>query len=1169
MATRLAPLPLPDAQQREAALDPVRSFIVQAPAGAGKTDLLTRRLLALLARVQQPEAILALTFTKKAEAEMRARVLGCLRGVDKHGQPLAADMEHLAAAAWARDQAQGWRLAENPARLRLQTIDSFALGLTAQAPLASGLTRRTPLEDADPFYRRAARELLGELDRADAAAAQPRADLACLLAHLDNHWPRLEDLLVAMLARRDQWLPLLGAGHAVPELRTTLEQALQNAIRAALQTARAAFPPELEAEALALAEYAASHMPDASASNPAAAGLAAFPGTEPGDLPAWLGFAAIFLKQDGLRRQNVNKNQGFPSDNAGAKEMKARWKAVCAQLGDNAIAALAALRDLPATAYTDAQWEVLSALLRLLPRAAAHLDMQFQKQGATDFIACAAAARQALGDNAVPSEIAFAWDARLEHLLVDEFQDTSQSQFHLLLRLTGGWQPDDGRTVFLVGDPMQSIYGFREASVGLFLRLWSSGRWGELPITPLQLSANFRSAAELTGWFNLALAAAFPAQPDAVTGAVTYAPCQAVPPRGATPQAAEVQFLRLPWVPGAAGGKGWADRDTETAAVVRLVQQAQANSRSPTGTGGDGDADIAILVRAKHHARDILGALAAAGIPAESGLDRLGDRPAVLDLLALTRALLRSADRVAWLAILRAPWCGLTLADLLALSDGDPEAAVWDNCQDPARGSRLSPAGRVNLDRCRPVLAAALAACGREPLHRLVEGTWIALGGPSVLRPGQSTRDFRDARAFLELLASLESGGEIDLEELEDRAKGLAALPVPESGAVKVMTIHQAKGLEFATVILPQLDRPPGEDDPPLLAWQDLPSLAGTPADLLLAPIHGPGEKEPTYEYLRHLARRQREQESVRLLYVAATRAKHRLYLLGGWKPDGQPDRRSLAALLCPQGIPPAPAIQLEPSPEPAVALPAVELRRLPAGWRAPAPPPAAVAGVEPELESGQESERPSYHWVRPLARHVGVVVHAWLAAAAGLSSPAPWPASVIRRRLAQEGVAAADLAAASARAEAAIARVLADERGRWLLAPHEDDQREWALAGVADAGLTDAGITGAGVTGATATASLPAARHIRIDRSFFAQGQRWIADYKLSVHEGGDLAAFLTAQQERYRPQLETYAALLAAADLEPHPVRLGLYFPLVEENGHPAWRSWSWPRAATAPGI
>ncbi|MGH9526574.1 MAG: 3'-5' exonuclease, partial [Terriglobales bacterium] len=421
---------------------------------------------------------------------------------------------------------------------------------------------------------------------------------------------------------------------------------------------------------------------------------------------------------------------------------------------------------------------------------------------------------------------------------------------------------------------------------------------------------------------------------------------------------------------------------------------------------------------------------------------------------------------------------------------------------------------------------------------------------------------------------------------LEDRAKGLAALPVPESGAVKVMTIHQAKGLEFATVILPQLDRFPGKDDPPLLAWQELPSIAGPPADLLLAPIHGPGEKEPTYEYLRHLARRQREQESVRLLYVAATRAKHRLYLLGGWKPDSQPDRRSLAALLCPQGVPPAPAIQLEPSPEPAVALPAIELRRLPAGWHAPAPPPAAVAGVEPELESGppEEAERPSYHWVRPLARHVGVVVHAWLAAAAGLSSPAPWPASVIRGRLAQEGVAAADLAATTARAEQAIARVLADERGRWLLALHEDDQREWALAGVANAGLTGAGLTGArltnagatgagltgaGATGATATASPPAARHIRIDRSFVAQGQRWIADYKLSVHEGGDLAAFLAAQQERYRPQLETYAALLAAANLEPHPVRLGLYFPLVEENGHPAWRSWSWPRAASAPGI
>lgn len=1118
----------PDQQQRQRALDPERSFLVQAPAGAGKTELLMRRLLALFARVEQPEAVLALTFTKKAAAEMRERVLCALRGHGPGGQPVSAEVAALAAAVRRRDGERGWHLAENPARLRLQTIDAFTSGLAAQTPLGSGLAGRNVQEEAGPFYRQAARALLRELDGSDPALAETRAALRCLLAHLDNDWPRAETLLAELMPKREQWLPHAVGKAGDAAARQALEAGLERVIRRVLVRARAAMPSDREEDIAELARYAAANAPD----HPALAAcrdLVGWPGLDPmAGFAGWAGIAALFLTGKDGRRQRITVAEGFPAAGAGAKRWKDRWKAAGAALGEEAIAALGAVRHLPAAHYTGAQWEVLAALLRLLPRAAALLDVQFQAAGAADFPANTLAAERALGSEEAPTEIAFAWDARLEHLLVDEFQDTSQKQFELLRKLTGDWQPGDGRTIFLVGDPMQSIYGFRQAKVGLFLQLWEHGRWGRVGLETLRLEANFRSAPVLVGWFNQHLRAAFHEHPDALSEAVPYAPCQ--PTQAGAPGAA-VQFYQLPWLP-SPSGRGRADREAEADEVVRLVRQAQAA----------GENDIAILVRARTHAEAILAVLAAAGIATVEGLDSLGDRPAVRDLLALTRALLRPADRTAWLAVLRAPWCGLTLGDLLIVAEGD--GGIWDNCQNTERRKRLSTAGQVALDRCRLVLARALERRGRGPLRRLVEGTWMALGGPAARRNGRA--DWQDAQAFLDLLESLEAAGGVDVEELENRSRGLRAEPAARDGAVQVMTMHQAKGLEFGMVILPGLDRQTGRGSKELLAWQEIPADAEGHADLLLVPMPAPGAEDPIHDYLRWLQREQLHQEAIRLLYVAATRAKRRLYPLGGWAAGKQPNCRSLAALLAPQGVAPEPVVmaaaaggEADTESETAVAT-AAGPRRLPASWKCPAPPAAiTVPGA-----AAKAAAAVSFDWVRPLSRHIGIVVHAWLSAVAGRRDAAPWSDAGIRARLAQEGVAAGDMKAAAERARRAMELVLADERGRWLLAPHDADQREWALAG----------------------ASLDGAiRHVRLDRSFVHAGERWIVDYKTGIHGGGDRARFLEEERRRYTPQLEGYAALIAAEETQP--IRLGLYFPLIEENGRPAWRSWAYVRAAAAP--
>ena len=193
---------LPDQSERIKALDTSLSVLVQAPAGAGKTDLLARRFLRLLGEVDDAGQIVAITFTKAAAAEMRNRILSELDtaglnkpGVDMDNDPLS--MAALAERALAHSRKRGWQLPEIPARLRIATIDSFCRDLAIQEPLLFGFGSDLEIaEQPSDLYRRAARSTLQNV-------GQARSDLAAALEELllwrDNDWHQMEELLVAML----------------------------------------------------------------------------------------------------------------------------------------------------------------------------------------------------------------------------------------------------------------------------------------------------------------------------------------------------------------------------------------------------------------------------------------------------------------------------------------------------------------------------------------------------------------------------------------------------------------------------------------------------------------------------------------------------------------------------------------------------------------------------------------------------------------------------------------------------------------------------------------------------------------------------------------------------------------------------------------------------------
>ncbi len=948
---------------RRRVLDPDRSFLIQAPAGSGKTELLTQRFLALLARVEQPEAVVAITFTKKAAGEMRARLVHALEAA-QGAEPAEAHKRKTWSLAEAVNR-RGWDLVDNPARLRIQTFDSFCRSLTEQMPWLSRFGAPPQIaDDTSSLHYTAALAAVRAVERGDPAVAR-------LLSHLDNQFSRVTEKLAEMLAKRDQWLRHLHVD------RESLEAALG---------------------ALAVRHFEQL--------------AAAAPSGVTGD---WAAVQATALTKSGTVSRKWAKAFG-PSEEF--EELIAK--------------------PLPPSRLSDAQWEVIAAILDVLKLAAAELKLLFQEQRETDYAEVAMAAIQALGSPEEPTPLAEALYYRIEHLLVDEFQDTSASQYEILRRLTAEWVPGDGRTLFLVGDPMQSIYGFREADVGLFLRAAAEGL-GHLPLEFAQLNRNFRSDRELIGWFNAVFPSVLSPAVEIETGAVPYAASEA------TREYPECR-VEAQW-----GGA------TEIADVVEA---------HPGQT-------IAILVRNKSHAAPVMGELQRRRIRYQAvELDRLGERSAVRDLEALTRALLHPEDRTAFLAVCRAPWAGATLAQL---ASGElPERVV--SALDAARRERY-----------------------RGPLRRQVEQLWLALGGPATLT---TEEEREDAAAFFELLDSFDPAG-----DLTAALQGLFAPPDPlADGRIQILSMHKAKGLEFDIVILPELHRTSGSDQPSLLRWRM------AEGELLLGCIRETGaERDPIYEYLREHDRTRSGHELARLLYVACTRAKRRLFLFVQGKPKKGTLGHLLEATLAPV---------LQTVEKPGATTSRQVLRRLPAAWVTPAPPPEMAWPKVNEIDDVEDAGEETGTWE---VRAVGTLAHRMLQRIAreGLVE---WPEArlpevipFLRAHLPEDGVA---------KCLAALRATLSSERGRWILDEHSEARNEWALTGL---------VGGQRVSGV-------------LDRTFVdVTGIRWVIDYKTG------------AAVAEYRDQLQRYGELLAA--MEDRPIRLGLYYPLEGK-----WNEWEFTASRPA---
>ncbi len=1177
---------LPDGEARFEAIYPGQSFIVQAPAGSGKTALLMQRFLALLSQVDFPEQVVAMTFTKKAAAEMRNRILEALQfgcsPLAKQASVFDQNTWQLAQAALQNNAQRDWQLLANPNRLRIRTLDGMNGYLVQQMPLLSRLGVQPQIADQqDQLYAQAARAALEDAEATEASAE--------LLQLVNGKLTTAVSLLVSMLKKRDQWmrvlLPYEGDDQKTSaSARLALQAGVADLVMQEKQAALVVLNPVLSGlQGLGCyAEWALSNGVDESL----AARLSVLvdwsqsnaPLKVSTDLAVWRALAAWLLTKEGSWLKTVNKNKGFPAGKGENKANKEAFLAVLAEVSladfqGKAAAALQQISQLPDIEYRDADWQRLQNLIRLLRRAVAHLSVAFQQAAQTDFIEVAQAATKALGEAENPTDLAQQLDYQLKHLLIDEFQDTSVGQYELVKKLVASWTAEDAHTIFIVGDPMQSIYRFREAEVGNFLEAWQ-GQLGQVPLKALNLTVNFRSSAGLVNWVNQTFKQVFPAKNQLALGGVCYAKAIA---QDVDPETADIHHcVKTHW-------RLAASKTQEVDEVVTLIQQRlQADDFSD-------QAVIGVLGRSRGHLMPIASALKQAGIAFRAvDLEVLKDRQEIQDCQALTRALLHLGDRPAWIALLRSPLIGLSLADLsyLLTENGRPTSGtVWQRLEafegqnrqknDQAWSDwadKISAEGQARLAETLPILQHALQTKGAVALAVWLRQTWLALDGPQTLMDAGC---LQNVDAYWQRLAEMadeatrqQQGGSISITALEETLAELYALPdtSPESRWVELMTMHKSKGLEFDTVILPCLGRKPRNDDIPLMSW--LAFKSAQKEQLVIAPLQQKGKANTAKPGLVELIKRYEDQkqdyELARLLYVACTRAKRQLHCFGSvnvtdkilaGETELNPVQKSLLACLWPLEKANFEALlpgfhaadkdhTLEKAPVKISRLqanrqgfwqqqpPALIQEQLPATEK---PPATESEGGSPELSafaiSASEAE---------MVKAVGVWVHQVLEQWAKDNQRIPSLDGLLAERsrhqfgLMQLGLRDPLLNLAIDRVMQSLQNVLQNTQVMWALrSDHLEAAAEWPLSSLEK--TSQGGVQ---------------SNHI-VDRTFVDEtGMRWIIDYKTSyfpLEESGEkraaeLAVFVEKQVVAYRDQLQRYGDLFDA--LETRPQKWVLYF-------------------------
>ena len=918
------------------ASDPVRSAWVSANAGSGKTYVLVQRVLRLLHVGVEPSRILCLTFTKAAAANMAGRVFDRLRAWavadDARLDALIEETTGAKPDAKARERARTLfaRAIETPGGLKIQTIHAFCERVLHQFPFEANAPAQFKVAEAmqeGEMLRLATRDMLERAAGGDAPLARAVERLA-LAAGRDG----LRKLLRAATAQRDDIAALIEEHGGPGEVAAALAAQLGLAPGETVQSVDAALLAGARRENW---PFLADRIDQGAANDKKLAARLRVAFAAPGAEEAAALYAALFFKSDGAPRDSLIGKPLRKADSA------------LGELLDAETARVVALRERRRCA---ALVERTADLLAVAAQVLSFYARRKAKAGLLDFHDLIDRTRRLL-DGAPSAWIMWKLDQGVDHVLIDEAQDTSPPQWDILNALTREFFAGEGRsarprTVFAVGDEKQSIFSFQGAAPRLFgeTRRAYERRFARMDrmdgFRALTLNVSFRSSPGILSAVDavfadprhhrgLAFDEGFPphaAWKEKLPGLVelwpAIGPADETPPGDWTPRAlaaAQAPPARL------------AERVASyVAGLLRPGSPERVHDES--GPRPVRPSDVMILVRSRGPVFEAINrALKARGLPA-AGADRirLAEHIAAMDLIAAARAALLRPDDLTLAALLKSPLVGLDDDDLIALAAG--RAGSLADALDSATGPRRAAAARR-------------LAGWREDARRLSPfGFYARLLGEEggrrafVERMGPEAGDVVDE--FLALALEHEQSAAVSLHRFVEAVESGELEIKRESetgGLVRVMTAHAAKGLEAKIVILPDTATPAlsPNQQPPLHRLARAASPAGA-APFLIAAGRKDDDPAPAAG-ARAQAVQAAEDEHRRLLYVALTRAEERLVIATarGRKPPGETCWRAVVER----------ALQAEGRlvEEPAFwdAEETVLRRRVGAPLAAPAPPPA------------------------------------------------------------------------------------------------------------------------------------------------------------------------------------------------------------------------------------
>jgi ATP-dependent helicase/nuclease subunit A len=840
----------PDARARRLAIDPLRNVALEASAGTGKTRVLVDRYVRLLEAGVAPRNILAITFTRKAAAEMRQRVMATLRQRHREGG--------LTDARWREI-----RDAFN--EISISTIDAFCLSLLHEFPLEAGVDPGFDLADETETPR----FIESSLDSALAigrAISLDDADVALLFTELGE--PRLRKALTALLDRRlvarDALNRFLrGREMSVDAACQRLIHALRGAMSSIGVQAFIATGPDVPGFDL-LAREMRELMLD--------------PPPPPARLRGLLDRLSdlVLTKQGEPRKRPANVKVEFrsPADYE-------RHKVVVAGLGPHVQAAVAAFK-------RDINLVLARGVRRLFAIAQDEYRRTLDKHGVLDFADLLERTLKLLGQMEEFSRSRYRLESRYEHVLVDEFQDTSRAQWRLVRELVRAWSAGEGLShgpippsIFIVGDRKQSIYGFRDAEVTVLdaAAEFINALRPEAPARAA-ITRSFRSVHELLMFVNDVCGAIEKVER---ADAFRYSETDAFPSIEGTPSQAD------------AIGIVTADSDAAQAEAVAdeiarlLIEGATIRDRETGVRRAIGPGDIGILFRTRESHSLFEAALARRGVPyyVYKGLGFF-DADEVKDVLALVAYLADPGSNLRAAAFFRSRIVRLSDQALKLLAPGLASALTGDV---PPAIDALEADDRERLLLARESVRAWIAAADQVPPAEIIDRVLaesayaVEIGGAGFAQARENLKKIRG------LIRRIQNRGYATLARLTDYFDGLAAggdesnAIIDAADAVNLMTVHAAKGLEFPVVFIVNIGKGSG----------------GNRGDIRISPapfssigysgaaqdIDDEEDGEPSVTISDHESPADRDdddkenEETKRLLYVALTRARDRLYLAG------------------------------------------------------------------------------------------------------------------------------------------------------------------------------------------------------------------------------------------------------------------------------------------------